>query len=567
MIKDLNILVGGAAGQGIQTIGSLLTKVCHAAGLFIFSTDDFESRIRGGHSFHLLRISDQPLSAPRLSPDIIVAIDTNTLEQHKERLTENGLVLLNAPGKTVVPDRVVLVDFDGIAKEAGGKIASNTVAAGAVLAVVGAPLDCLLDVVRSEFKARGEKVLALNLEAAQKGFEAAGKMVFQNDFDFMAKSNRSVTLSGAKAAALGALSADCRFFPFYPMSPGTGIVTQATALSGELPVVIEQAEDEIAAVNMAVGASFAGIRSLVSTSGGGFCLMTEGLGLAGMSETPLVIVDAQRPGPATGLATRTAQADLLFAINASHDEFPRFVFAPGSVKEVYDTVKRAFYLTEKFQVPAIILMDQFLTDSAATITGGLEIGTEHETFIEKETKVTRTNPYLRYRFTDTGISPRQVPGAGSALVRATGNEHTPEGVSTESERIRVDMVNKRFKKLAGMKDSMRLPSVFCNDSAFYLTGWGSSKGSIMEACLTLREQGINAGWIIFEDLWPLDETGLSNLLENKRMINVEANATSQLGSLIRQLTGRSPADSILKYDGRPIYPQFIIDEVKKRTGN
>jgi 2-oxoglutarate ferredoxin oxidoreductase subunit alpha len=350
------------------------------------------------------------------------------------------------------------------------------------------------------------------------------------------------------------------------MSPGTGIISNVSAYADRMPVVVEQAEDEIAAVNMAIGASFAGIRSLTSTSGGGFCLMTEGLGLAGMAETPIVIINAQRPGPATGLATRTAQADLLFAVNASQDEFPRFVFAPGSVFETFKTVKRAFHLSEKYQVPSIVLMDQFLADSAKTETERFQVGTEHETFLVQETKLSQQESYHRYSLTGTGVSPRRVPCSSEALVRVTGNEHTPEGLSTENPEIRNAMVEKRQGKLKGMKQEMNLPSVFCSGSSFYLTGWGSSKGSIMEACLHLREQGIDAGWIIFEDLWPLDAEKLKKLLENKRMIMVEGNATCQLGSLIRQITGCEYAFSILKYDGRPIYPDFIIERVKQIVG-
>ncbi|MCP4671470.1 MAG: 2-oxoacid:acceptor oxidoreductase subunit alpha, partial [Desulfobacula sp.] len=320
-----------------------------------------------------------------------------------------------------------------------------------------------------------------------------------------------------------------------------------------LPIIIEQAEDEIAAVNMAVGASFAGVRSMISTSGGGFCLMTEGLGLAGMSETPLVIINAQRPGPATGLATRTAQADLLFAINASQDEFPRFVFAPGGVMETFDMVKKAFFLSEKYQVPSIILMDQFLVDSAKTESDVFKIGHEHESFLEQETKLYQSKDYLRYKITNTGISPRRIPCGSDALVRASGNEHTQEGLSIEDPENRNAMVEKRFKKLELMKNEMVQPEVFYDDSSFFLTAWGSTKGSVLEAGLKLREENIDAGWIIFENIWPLHFHQLGKLLEIKKLIMVEGNATCQMGSLITQQTGIHFIDSILKYDGRPFY--------------
>ena len=571
MTNDITILIGGAAGQGIQTIGTLLAKVCHNAGLFIFSTDDFESRIRGGHSFHLLRISNQPVSTPSIEPDILVAIDKKTLEYHRDEISPEGIVLNNksSENKTVHESEgsnVFNIPLNNLAKQAGGTIFSNTVAAGAVLAVIGAKYNDFKSVLETLFKNKGQNILDGNLTAGRKGFEIGEKIDFPKLFDFSQTEHSNVIMSGAKAAALGAITADCRFFPFYPMSPGTSIVTNAAQYVDDLPLVIEQAEDEIAAVNMAIGASFAGVRSLVATSGGGFCLMTEGIGLAGMTEIPLVIINAQRPGPATGLATRTAQADLLFSINSSHDEFPRFVFAPGGVFETFNIVKKAVWLSEKYQVPSIVLMDHFLINSARTESDKFEIGNEHDTLLEIDTKMYRDKPYLRYEHSATGISKRILPCTSNALVRSTGNEHVEEGLTDEDADNRNAMVEKRFKKLSMMKEEMKLPSVFCEESSFFLTGWGSSKNSIKQACMHLREQGFDVGWIIFEDIWPMNTQKFTNILKNKKLFMVEGNATCQLGNLIRQQTGIDYASSILKYDGRPIFPEYIIDNVKNIIG-
>ena len=566
MAKDITILIAGAAGQGIQTIGALLARVCHNAGLFIFSTDDFESRIRGGHSFHQLRISTQALSAPSKYTDILVAINERDYEVYKDRLRKGGIALINSNNEKTTDSRVFHLPFDAAAKESGGVIASNTVAAGAILAIIGAGFREFENVLKDNFKGKSGDIFKLNLTAAQKGYDMGKAVEFPKYFDFDTKTHHHVVMSGAKAAALGALAADCRFFSFYPMSPGTGIISNVVKYADVLPIVIEQAEDELAAINMVMGASFAGVRSLTSTSGGGFCLMTEGLGLAAMTETPVVIINAQRPGPATGLATRTAQSDLLFTIHSSQDEFPRFVFAPGTVLETFNSVKNAFYLSEKYQVPAIVLMDQFLADSAKTESEPFQTGHEHETFLTQETQMSQGEVYLRYKLTDTGISPRRAPCRSEGLVRATGSEHNEEGLSTEDLENRKAMVEKRFKKLLLMKDEMKMPSIFCDGSSFYLTGWGSTKGSIMEACLHLREEGIDVGWIIFEDIWPLDSHKLTHLLENKKLIMVEANATCQMGSLIRQMTGIDYMSSILKYDGRPIYPEYIIENIKQIMG-
>jgi len=566
MVQDISILIGGAAGQGIQTIGALLARVCNKAGLFIFSVDDFESRIRGGHSFHLLRISTQALTAPCSKPDILVALDEKTHEYHKDTVSANGITILNSDENRKEKSDIYHIPLELLAEQAGGKIASNTVAAGAVLAVIGAAFKDLEKVLKEQFVNRGQAVLELNLKAGKSGYEIGKKIIFPLSLDFNPVKYQNMVMTGAKAAALGALAADCRFFPFYPMSPGTPIISNLAKYADQLPMVIEQAEDEIAAVNMAIGASFAGVRSMTSTSGGGFCLMIEGLGLAGMTETPIVIINAQRPGPATGLATRTAQADLLFAINASQDEFPRFVFAPGGVIETFFAVKKAFFLSEKYQVPSIVLMDQFLVDSAKTESDIFKIGNEHESFLDQETKVYQSESYLRYKITDTGISPRRIPCDSGALVRASGNEHTQRGFSFEDPENRNIMVEKRFKKLALMKKEMTLPEVFHDQSSFFLTAWGSSKGSVIEAGLKLREQGIDVGWIIFEDIWPLDFDKLKPVLKNRKLVMVEGNATCQLGNLIRQQTGVDYFSSILKHDGRPIYPEYIIKKIRQTMG-
>ena len=568
MGHDLALLIGGSAGQGIQTIGSLLANIGNAAGLYTFSYDDFQSRIRGGHSFHLLRISDQPVGAPSLSPDILVAMDVNTAQIHGNRLSHRGILILNQSGDGAVevagvePERVIAVPLGELARQAGNRIATNTVAAGVVAAVMGASFSRVASVVEDLFKGRGESVVSLNLAALEKGFEVGKQIQFDHPMDW-SKAPREThrVLSGAKAAALGALAADCRFFPFYPMSPGTPVVSQLSQYAREMPIVVEQAEDEIAAVNMAVGAAYAGVRSLVSTSGGGFSLMVEGLGLSGIAEIPIVIINAMRPGPATGLATRTAQADLLFSIHASQDEFPRFVFAPGTVQDTYDTVKRAVALAEKYQVPSMVLMDQYLMDSARTQEGSLALGSEHVSFLTQDTGLSQGETYHRYKFTENGISPRIRPCTDQGLVRSVGNEHTPEGFPSEDPENRVAMMDKRMKKMEAMKQEMRMPDVFCPESDYFLTAWGSSKGAVMETCLSLREAGFNVGWILFEDLWPLDRTALKNLLKDKRMILVEGNAGNQLGELIRMLTGLDYFSSVTKYDGRPLYREFIVEKV------
>jgi 2-oxoglutarate ferredoxin oxidoreductase subunit alpha len=563
MTTDLTLKIGGEAGQGIQTIGTLLGEVCHGAGLFTFSVDDFESRIRGGHNFNLLRISDTPLTAPGNRIDILVAIDQKTVELNRDNLSDTAVSILNSTAREKSTPSTLHLPVADLAKEAGNVITANTVAAGAALAIMGAPFSLLKGVLVKKFSAKGDRIVGLNITAAQKGYDAAREIRLAKTLDWNGKKGDRILMTGAKAAALGAIASDCRFYSFYPMSPATGIISNVVPFSKTLPLVVEQAEDEIAAVTMAMGASFAGARSLTTTSGGGFCLMTEALGQAAISETPLVIINAQRPGPATGMATRTAQADLLFAIQASQDDFPRFVFAPASPAATFQLTKKAFTLSEKYQVPVILLMDQYLTTTRVTQEAFPELPPGPGTFIVNPEEMDAPETYKRYRFTETGVSPRALPCMGKALVRALGNEHDEAGHISEDPEIRVRMMDKRNAKLTAMKAELKMPLVEHPESGILLLCWGSPGGVVQEAGEKLRAQGFDLGWMILEELWPMDGERIKTMIENKTLILVEQNSTAQLGKLIAQETGIKATRSILKYDGRPFYPDYIMDKAKE----
>jgi len=560
---DITVKIGGEAGQGIQTIGTILSQACHNAGLFIFSVDDFESRIRGGHSFNLLRISDEPVKAPGHRVDILVALNERTFLLNRDKLDKDAMVILNADTERGFKDNILSIPLKGLAKEAGGAITANTVAAGVILSILGAPYKTLEALLTKRFATKGEKIISLNTTAARKGYEAAGNHRFPRQFSWVPRKTKTIILNGARAAAMGAVASDCRFFSFYPMSPATGIITSVVPFQNKLPLVIEQAEDEIAAVNMAIGASFAGVRSLTATSGGGFCLMNEALGLAAISETPLVIIDAQRPGPATGLPTRTAQGDLLFVLNASQDTFPRFVFAPGNPMETFELTKKAFTLSEKYQVPAIILMDQFLTNSQVILDNCLVVDDERTPFICHDTDMTAPEEYKRYKLTDNGISPRALPGMGKAMVRATGNEHNEAGQISEDAADKTAMNQKRNGKCRAMIQEMTPPQVIHGESNTLLVGWGSTREIIIEACTALREKGKDMGAVLIKDVWPLDREQWRAVLENKRFIMVEQNSNCQMGRLISQETGLFYDGAILKDDGRPLYPEYVIEKTSE----
>jgi len=566
MSTDVTIKIGGGAGQGIQTVGQLLALSCHAAGLYLLGINDFESRIHGGHSFFQLRISDSPVRAADHRVHMLVAMDEATVELHQAQVVADGIILADREQATQ-SGKVLAVPVARLAGEAGSAITANTVAAGAALALLGAPIEIFQAVLAKQFKHKNEKILAENVAAAKLGYAAVQGISFAHAVDWSGRTKKGQLVEGAQALALGALAGDCRFAAFYPMSPATGIMMHLAAYQDGFPLVVEQAEDEIAAVNMSIGASFAGARALTATAGGGFCLMTEGLGLAGITETPLVIINGQRPGPATGLATRTAQGDLLFVIRAAQDDFPRFVFAPGTPAEAFETTARALHLAEKYQVPAIILVDQYFNDSLYVSENGFAAPSKIERMLCAEGPSGDPAQYKRYRLTESGISPRRLPCRGEELVMATGNEHREDGHTSEAITDRIAQVRKRAAKQNGMLAEMHPCRRYHGDAALLLVGWGSTDGVLREAVDMLRRESVDAGCLHFCDLWPFPvQATMLALATAEKFFVVEQNSTGQFAQLLRQQTGLVSSGSILKYDGRPFYPEHVRRQVLEHMG-
>ena len=539
--------------------------VCREAGLYVFGINDFESRIRGGHSFFQLRISDRQIRAPHHVVNLLLAMDDNTVTLHQHQLAPTGIILCNKKQPVDIP-RALTISFDELAAQAGNPITANTVAAGAALALLGSPFELLEKVLLRQFADKKQTVRDENIRAAHLGYAAVGSQRCASDIPWSSASSPKPLIEGSQSIAYGALAGDCRFAAFYPMSPSTGIMMHLAALQKDFPLVVEQAEDEIAAANMIIGAAFAGVRSLTATSGGGFCLMTEAVGLAGITETPAVFINAQRPGPATGLATRTAQADLHMVIRAGQDDAPRFVFAPGSPEEAYEITARALMLAEKYQVPVIVLVDQFFNDSLYSLDKPFIVPQKVERFILDHTAITNPSGYQRYQITESGISPRALPCKGKALVKCSGNEHRENGHTSEASQDRIAMVDKRARKMIGMLSEISPPEQYHADADMLLLGWGSTRGVIREAVERLRADGYNIGCLHFCDLWPFPTHALESLnLTKKRLIAVEQNSTAQFAQLLGQQTGIAVHDSFLKYDGRPLYPQEIYDAIKARS--
>lgn len=566
MGMEYSIKIGGEAGQGIQTIGFTLTKVFSRAGYHVFAHQDYESRIRGGHNFFQIRFSDSPVTASRGKIDILVALDRESMQSHTKELSKDGIVIYDSTALKQKYEGSGFLDipFINLAVEHGGsKIMANTVAIGAILGVLRMETGALLEIIKGIFKKKGEEVVKGNIKATMAGYDFAIKNCQNCSFTASPASSPKMLIGGNDAIGAGAIASGCKFYSAYPMTPSTGIMLYMAARAESHGVVVEQAEDEIAAINMALGASFAGVRAMTGTSGGGFALMVEGLSLAAMTETPIVIILAQRPAPATGLPTRTEQGDLLFALHAAHGEFPRVIFAPGTPEQAFYLTNKAFDIAEKYQIPAFILTDQYLADSLWTFEG-FDMGRIKYTDYRLRGKALENlSEYRRHAFTDTGISPLGIPGDSPHLVVTDSDEHDEEGHIIEDAETRKKMVDKRLsRKLPLIRQEIGPPIIYGDDKPhIVIAGWGSTYG-IMKEAVDILSRNKSIALLHFSEIYPFPAATpqaryLTILKDAKMTICIENNATGQFAYLLKAETGYDFTTRINKYDGRP----FILDEL------
>jgi 2-oxoglutarate ferredoxin oxidoreductase subunit alpha len=566
---DYSIKIGGEAGQGIQTIGDTLAMVFSKAGYYVFTHQDYESRIRGGHNFFQIRFSDKPVMASRDKIDILVALDKESIEQHEKELSEYGQIIYDSVTLKQQREKSYFLDipFVNLAAEHGGnKIMANTVATGAVLGMLGMELDILLDIIKDTFKKKGEDIIKANINAAMAGHDYAVKECIKCSFSAAPISRPRMLIAGNDAIGLGAIASGCKFYAAYPMTPSTGIMEYVASKAKEYGIVIEQAEDEIAAINMTLGASFAGVRAMTGSSGGGFALMVEGLSLAAMTETPIVIALAQRPGPATGFPTRTEQAELQFALYTAHGEFPRVIFAPGTPEQAFYLTNKAFDIAEKYQIPVFILTDQYLADSQWTFDEFDSSKIKYTDYRLRGEAFEKLTEYKRHAFTDNGVSPLGVPGDAKHLVVTDSDEHDEKGHIVEDAETRIKMVNKRlFKKLPLIRKEIEPPSIYGHSNPeIVISGWGSTYGVMKEAV-----DELSANWDIamlhFSEVYPLPSINKFNYLkilkDAKMTICIENNATGQFARLIRAETGYTFNRLINRFDGRPFTVESLIGEI------
>ncbi len=570
---DYSIKISGEAGQGIQTIGSTLAKVFSRAGCHVFTHQDYESRVRGGHNFYLVRLSDRPVTAFREKIDILVALNREGIAIHEKELSQNGQILYDSSSLKESHDKPHFLDvpFLNLAMDKGGsRIMANIVATGTVLGLLGMKPDILTGIIKDKFTKKGEDIVRSNINAAMAGYDFSVKNCRHCAFSLPAECNSPRTpkmlISGNEAIGLGAVASGLKFYSAYPMTPSTGIMNYIAGKEGDFGIIVEQAEDEISAINMALGASFGGVRAMTGSSGGGFALMTEGLSLAGMTETPVVIALAQRPGPATGFPTRTEQGDLQFALYAGHGEFPRIVFAPGTPEQAFYLTNRAFDLAEKYQVPVIIMTDQYLADSQWTFDG-FDLGRiEYNDYRLRGDDFRRLSEYKRYAFTETGVTPLGIPGDSGHLVKVDSDEHGEEGHITEDAETRMKMMDKRlFKKLPLIRQEMEPPLLYGNNSPdTVLVGWGSMYG-IMKEVVDLLSGDNSIAMMHFSGIYPLPSLegfDYLDLLNNARLaVCIENNATGQFSRLLKAETGFEFSEMLNKYDGRPFSVEGLTGEI------
>lgn len=564
MLESVTWKIGGEAGFGIMSSGTMLARAFSRVGYQVFAINEYPSLIRGGHNVITVRIATAPFAALSRDLHILVALNKETIELHKNELGEGAVVMYDPQDGEF--DGGLPISFSEIVRAHNGeRVMRNTVALGATVAILGVEFEVLGMVIRDQFKRKGEDVVNYNLAIAKAGYDEAKKRNGNLENLKLApaeKKGDQLVLSGSEAVGLGAVRAGLKFAAIYPMTPINSLITFLADHAKQLGLVYKQPEDEIAGINMAIGASFAGVRSMVATSGGGFALQVEGLSLAGMIEAPLVIDMGMRVGPATGMPTWTEQGELRFVIHAGHGEFARIVLAPSDAQEAYKLTIDAFNLADRYQVPVFVLTDKYLNESLwcvpeAAFNGDVTIDRGK---LVKAEELPTDDSFKRYQFSDDGVSPRSLPGMPHGQYFANSYEHDETGHVTEVAAKRAAMAKKRLSKFSAIQKDIMPPVVF-GDAGVDLTfvTWGTSKGPVLEAV-----KGKSARVVYFPWLYPFPTETTKKLLGNaKRIIDVEQNGTGQLASLIAEHTGIEIKEKILKFDGRPFYPDEIWENITK----
>jgi 2-oxoglutarate/2-oxoacid ferredoxin oxidoreductase subunit alpha len=580
---DVIVGIGGAAGDGVASAGNTLALSMARQGQAVYAYNSYQSVIRGGHSWLRLRISAKKPLNQGDQVGALIALNQDTLDRHLQELVGGGLALYNGaklrpsyeppPGVQLCP--LPVPELTPAYKEL--PVMQNTVAVGAVISLMGLDFSGLESVLESTF-AKKPHVVKVNVDAAKAGFDYAASHFKPLSPQLKHTNQKWAMVTGNELLAMGAAFAGCKFYCAYPMSPATHILEWFAAHGKELDICVRQVEDEISVVNMTIGASHMGARSMCATSGGGLALMTEAIGMSGMLETPVVVINVQRAGPSTGVPTKTEQGDLNQAFGASQGDFPRIIIAPLSMSDCFTTPALAFNVGDRFQCPVIILSDLLMSEGNETVDPALldvDFKIDRGELITAASGTTRRpgEPYLRYKDTESGISPRAVPGLPGHVFVAATDEHDEDGVLisdvyTDTVR-RKKMVDKRSRKMATVLEHLPAPKLEgAIDAEVTLIGWGSTWGVITEASERLNREGISTNHLQIKFLVPFHSAEVSAILgKSRRVIVVENNQSGQFARHLRAETGIAAHAHIRKYDGEPFEPKHIVAGVKDIVKN
>ena len=581
MNRTFAIAIGGAAGQGVATPGDIFAKIFSRRGLHLNAYNAYQSIIRGGHT--LLTVRTGPARVTNMGDriDLLIPLNQDTADRHLQLLTEGAACIYNAdaitPGTAADGVQLCPLPVSQLVDITRNKVAQNTLAMGAGLHMMGIGFSSLEEVLREQFKKKGDAVVAENVGVARAGYDyaAAHFRPFPNP---LPKTNeRYAILSGNMALAMGGAAAGVKFYCAYPMSPSTGVLHWMASHARKAGIMVRQVEEEIGVINMAIGAAQAGVRSMCATSGGGFALMSEGLGMSAMIETPVVVIDCQRAGPSTGVPTKTEQGDLWQMLGAAFGDYPRVIAAPLDIGDCFKLIPEMFNLVDRFQCPGLVLCDLLLSEGRLSVhPSELDFAPQvdrGELITGKNglsSSATTNGGYKRYKFVESGISPRAVPGVPGHMHTVATDEHMEDGVLISDEFTnpvkRRAMMEKRMRKVSGIEAAVQPPELVgppCADVT--LVGWGSTRGVIEESCEILNEQGISANQLQIRWLVPLHGETILKILKNARhTIIVENNFTGQFARYLRSETSFVPEGHIRKYDGEPFMPHHIVEAVKEQ---
>ncbi len=567
---EVVVRVAGSAGDGVASFGDTLSKLASRMGLGLCAYNSYQSVIRGGFVWLQMKISNDKVYTHGDNPNILVPLNQSEYYRHKDSVLPGGFIVYNSDKVKVDQERsdvnyVSLSLRELSPQHSKQAIMQNILLLGAVVKIVGLDSELLKDVIRKSFGKKNEEVVNANIEVMEAGYNNTG---ISYDFGIKRQDKKYYVITGNYAIAAGAAIGGCKFYAAYPMTPATSILHWFASNGAKYGIVVKQFEDEIAVVNAAIGAGFVGTRAMCATSGGGFSLMTEAIGSAAMTETPVVIVNSMRGGPSTGLPTKTEQGDLFQALGASQGDYPKAIIAPKDPVSAFYMSAEALNIAEKYQIPVILLVDFLLSNGYYGIP--FEEIDPSKIKIERGEIVTTLNgeKYLRYKDTPTGVSPRVLPGTSGVCYVAATDEHDEDGVLISDvytdEKKRKKMMEKRMRKMEYIVKDFGLPVVEGDDNPdITFVGWGSTYGVIKETSNILRKKGIKVNHVHVEYVYPVKKEIAEILSKYKNVVIVENNYTSQYSKLLRMETGYSIEKKILKYDGEPFTPLYLFEESKK----